>query len=132
MMDTSIDEAKSVLSLYKDGHANVEVKKKMEPMLHKIRNMWLDKFQSSLSNLSQDISIPSTIFMTVDDAYADYFTGLIQAEQFNQYSLTHSKFKIIPLDKEVLHGHMGFGDGVLRDPFLTIESIYINRFSAKI
>ena len=81
-----------------------------------------------LVNLSNDISIPSTIFLTVDQDLASFFTETIKSEQFNQYTLTESKFEVIFLSTEMLHDIAVFKDLVIREPFLIIDSVYINRF----
>ena len=84
-----------------------------------------------MANLSNDISIPATIFITIDKKFADFFAEIIKNEQFNQYTLTESKFKIIFLNTEALHGTAVFENDVIRDPFLIIDTIYINRFLNK-
>jgi hypothetical protein len=128
----SINEAEATLSLYKDGHASNDFGAKLAPIMKKISGEWLSKFQTSLANLSNDISIPATIFLAVDKEYADFFSEIIKTEQFNQYTLTESKFQIILLGTESLHGAALFEESVVRDPFMIIESIYINRFFYKI
>lgn len=127
----SLDEAKSMFFLYKDGHAGERVKKKIEPIISKIKTEWLQKFQSSLANLSNDISIPATLFITIDQDYASFFAEIIKTEQFNQYTLTESKFKIIFLNTETFHGIAVFENDVVRDPCLIINAVYINRFLIK-
>ena len=124
----SLDEAKSYISLYKDKHMILSMGKKFEPVLDKLKKDWLKKFQESLFNLSKNISIPSTIFLTVDKNLADLFSEIIKNEEFNQYALTESKFKVIFLGTQTLHGLASFEENVVRDPLLTIESVYINRF----
>lgn len=124
----TLDEAKSCLSLYKDGHSSEGSLSKIEPAMKKMRIEWLNKFQTSLANLSNDISIPATIFLAVDKEYATFFSDIIKTEQFNQYTLTASKFQIILLDAKALHGSASFKDEVTRDQFLILEAIYINRF----
>lgn len=128
LLDCSLDEAISYLSLYKDGHIEKVTLKKIEPVINKLKNEWLAKFQESLVNLSNDISIPSTIFLTTDQDLVDFFTETIKSEQFNQYTLTESKFKVVVLNNQILNGIASFQSDALRDPFITIESIYINRF----
>ncbi len=128
MLDCTIEEAVSYLSLYKNGHIGDQALKKIEPVINKLKNQWLNKFQESLVNLSNDISIPSTIFLTVDQDLADFFTETIKSEQFNQYTLTESKFKIVFLGNQTLNGIVSFKEGTMRDSFLTIEAVYINRF----
>ncbi|MFA6274523.1 MAG: hypothetical protein WC662_05165, partial [Candidatus Paceibacterota bacterium] len=91
----TLDEAKSYISLYKDEHMAKPNEKKFGPVVGKLKTEWLKKFQESLVNLSNDISIPATIFITVDQDFVQFFTELIKTEQFNQYTLTEAKFRII-------------------------------------
>jgi len=127
-MGTTLDEAKSLLSLYKDGHAEAGVQAKIEPAITKLRLEWMKSFQESLANLSNDVSIPAVVFVTVDPDLAEFFADIIKNEQFNQYILTESKFQVIFLGLQALHGIVNFEDKTIRDPFLIIESVYINRF----
>lgn len=128
VLDCSLDEAISYLSLYKDGHVEDSTLKKIEPVINKLKMEWLKKFQEALVDLSNDISIPSTIFLTVDQGLVDFFTETIKSEQFNQYTLTESKFKVVFLGIQALIDVALFKSNTTRDSFLTIESIYINRF----
>lgn len=124
----SLDEAKSSISLFNDGRADALFVKKFEPSISKLKMDWLQKFQESLSNLSHDISIPPVIYMAINKDFVGFFSEIIKTEQFTQYTLTDSKFKVIVLNSEVLAGLASFEGEILRDPFLTIGSIYINRF----
>ncbi|MEK7071530.1 MAG: hypothetical protein AAB943_01175 [Patescibacteria group bacterium] len=128
ILDCPLHEARSLISLYKDGHASELALKKLEPLISKVKTEWLTQFQNSLANLSHDLSIPATIFVTVDKDLADFFGEIIKTEQFSQYTLAESKFKIAFLGTEELHDSVIFGEDTARDPSLTLESIYINRF----
>lgn len=127
-LNCTLGEAKSFLSLLKDGHAEESVEKKIGPIVDKLKIEWLKGFQESLVNLSEDISIPATIFITVDQDLVNFFGDIIKTEQFNQYTLTELEFRIIFLDTKTLHSIAAFKDDVNRDLFLIIEAIYINRF----
>ena len=127
-LSSTLDEARSFLSLYKDGNASVQVVAKLEKVLNQVRTDWLKKFQESLASLSNDISIPATIFIIVEKGWATFFTELIKKEQFNQYTLTESKFAITFLGTEELHGLASFEGDVVRDAQLITPAIYINRY----
>lgn len=127
-LNCSLDEANSFISLFKDGHAEESVSKKLASIIKGLRKEWLDKFQDSLANISKDISIPSTIYIAIDKDLADFFAETIKTEQFSQYTLTESKFEVNFLSTELLHGIASFDDNVIREPFLIIDSVYINRF----
>ena len=127
-LGVELTEAETYLSLYKDDHLDTAQEKKIEPAVTKIKTEWLKNFQDFLSTLSNDISIPSTVFITVEKDLAKFFSDIIKTEQFNQYILTESKFRVIFLGSQELHGIALLKDHVERDPFLVIESIYINHF----
>jgi len=127
-LNCDLNEAKSLISLYKNGHAEENVEKKLEPVVSKLKIEWLSKFQESLTNLSDDISVPATIFITVDQDLTDFFSKIIKSDQFNRYTLTEPEFQIIFLDVNILNGITSFKEDTDRDPFMIIESIYLNRF----
>jgi len=121
-LNMSIEEARSFLSLYKDNHGSDSTNKSLENSIETLKNTWLN-------NLSHDISIPATIFITIDQDLFDFFSEIIKAEQLNQYTLTESKFRIIFLGTEALHGIASFeNEKIKRDSLLIMESIYINHF----
>jgi hypothetical protein len=125
---SSLSEAQSLISLFKDGHAEKSIIKKLGPVIDKLKAEWLLKFQESLANLSNDVSVPATIYLTVDKEMADFFSETIKTEQFNQYTLTESKFEVIFLGANVFHGLAQFKEDVVCNTFLILDSIYINRF----
>ncbi|HEV7701879.1 MAG TPA: ROK family protein [Candidatus Paceibacterota bacterium] len=131
-MASSLSEAKSLISLVKDGHAGQSTAKSLEPEIEKLKSEWLAKFQESLANLSSDISIPAFIYITVDKDLADFFAEVIKTEQFNQYTLTESKFQIFFLNVQNLHDTAVFDKDAMWNAFLAIDSGYINRFLNKI
>lgn len=127
-MNCTLDEAKSLISLFKDGHAEASTAKSIEPAIALLKSEWLKNFQTSLANLSNDISIPAFVYTTVDKDLADFFSEIIKTEQFNQYTLTESKFQITFLNVENLHGIASFEKDAIFNAFLAIDSAYINRF----
>jgi hypothetical protein len=124
----TLSEANSLISLYKDEHADETLTSKLGPIMDQLKNEWLKNFQDSLSNISHDISIPATIYIAIDKDLADFFSETIKTEQFNQYTLTESKFEVIFLSTQILHGRALFDESAVREPFIIIDSIYINRF----
>jgi hypothetical protein len=121
-------EAESYASLWNDGHVEAPTEKKLGEIIRKLQMDWLAKFQESLANLSRDISVPYTIYLSADKDFLKFFGKTIEAEQFNQYTLTESKFKILLLDTETMHSIADFGKDTLRDAFLMVDSAYINHF----
>lgn len=127
-LSCTLPEAESFISLLKDGHAEKATEEKLAPIIDKLKMKWLEKFQESLANLSKDISIPSDIYLSADTNFMNFFSKIIETEQFNQYTLTESKFKINFLNTETLHDLVEFEGNTLRDPFIIIGSVYISHF----
>jgi hypothetical protein len=128
----TLGEAGSMISLIKDEHAEKSISKKLGLIIDQLKTEWLKKFQESLANLSNDISIPATIYMATENDFAGFFSEIIKTEQFSQYTLAESEFKVIFLGPPVFQGMAVFGENTIRDSSLTIDAIYINRFSTKI
>ncbi len=131
-LNLDIKQAHNYLLMYKDNHLINQADPKIEENINIFKNEWLQSFQQSLNNLSNDISLPSIVFITVDQDLASFFSEIIKGDQLNQYSLTEDKFKIIFLSTEALHGIVTFKNNeIKKDSLLIIESIYINRFLNK-
>lgn len=130
-LNSSLSEAKSLNSLLTDGHATPSVARGLGPVINKLQNEWLKEFQTALTNISNDISIPSTIYLAVNKDFSALFIQAIETEQFNQYTLTTSKFKVISLGAEVFHGMATFDEHAVNDSLLIIDSIFINKFLKK-
>lgn len=127
-LNCSLEEAGSLVSLFNDGHAEESITKKLALSVERLRAEWLKKFQESLANLSNDLSVPATIYLTIDKNLCEFFSEAIKKEQFSQYTLAESKFEVIFLNTQILHGLAAFEEDTVRDPFLIINSIYINNF----
>jgi hypothetical protein len=126
-LQCTLEESRSYLSLYRDGHAAGSLQVKLEPLMKDLKAIWLKNFQESLAKLSNDISIPSSIFLAIDKEYSDFFKDIIMTEQFNQYTLTESKFVVTTLGLPELSKLALFATNAERDQFMIIDSIYINR-----
>lgn len=128
----TLDEASSLISLLKDGHAEKSIQKKLELVMSKLKTEWLKNLEASLAHLSKDISIPATIFIVVDEDMSEFFDAIIRSEQFSQYTLTESKFEITFIGTEVLRAMSLFEGNAGHDPFVIMDAVYINRFLNKI
>lgn len=121
-------DTKSFFSTYKAGHYSTSMEKKIAPIIKKAENSWLSGFEEVLLKLSKGVHFPSDIFLITEEGMYDFFADLIKKEHFHQYNLSESKFKVNFLDSKNLHGVLSFSENTKRDPFLSIEAVYINRF----
>jgi hypothetical protein len=116
------------LSLILAGHADHTTEKKFHPILEKAKNKWLLEFQNAVANISTDMTLPSLMYVLTENGYGDLFSSVIKNEEFSQYEKTVSKWEVILISKQMFHGMVKFDPNVTRDKFITIDSIYINRF----
>jgi len=127
-LGVSLDEGKSMLSLFRDGHAEASVEKKLVPIIDRMKKEWLNQLSKSLIDLSENLSVPRDIFVTVDSHLQNFFSDIIKNEQFGQHALSYSKWHIVFVDAKTLYGAVSFETNIDRDPFLAAEAIYLNRF----
>ncbi|MEK7563988.1 MAG: hypothetical protein AAB510_00250 [Patescibacteria group bacterium] len=127
-MKCTLDEARSFVSIFKDSHASPSLIATLEPIMKKLKAEWLVKFQESLANISNDISVPALLYITIDSDLEELFRELITTEQFNQYTLTESKFQLVFLNIETLRNFIVFERDVPFNSYLVIDAIYINHF----
>ncbi len=118
VFNCTLDEAKLYLSLYKDKHMLNAMGRKFEPVIDKLKMNWQKSFKKSLENFSNNSIDTNTIFLTIDKNLADFFSEIMKND---------SKFKVIILGTQTLHGNVSFEENIARDNFLTLESIYINK-----
>lgn len=130
-LGSTLDEAASLISLWKDGHAEAGVAKKIGSAVGGLKALWLKSLEESLAHISKDISIPSSIYIIVDKDMVEFFRDIIRSEQFSQYTLTESKFDVTFLGPELLHELAEWKEETGREPSLIMDSIYINRFLTK-
>ena len=128
----SFEEARTHLSMFKDGHMDRVTLLKINPITNELKKNWLKNFELALSNISKGTSLPSCIYLLVEKDFQDFFIQLIKSETFSQQYLTNSKFKIIPFDASIFYKMVEHKKGVDFDTNLAIDAIYINRFLNKI
>ncbi len=122
-------DALALINLATSGSINQNMKPDMDKLLEKARTEWLSYFQSALANMSSDLSLPSTVFLTADADMAAWFQNAIKTEQFNQYILTEKQFNVILIGAESLHTFVSTDSVKERDPFLMLETIVVNRIN---
>ncbi len=128
-----LDKVDSLLSLLNDGHAEKSIGEKITPIMNDIRKEWLKDFQATLANLSHDISIPASIYLSVDPLLLAFFIETIKTEQFNQYTLAESKFEIIPVDIKFVDDFAVFPkDDKSLNSGVVLDVVYINRCLVKV
>jgi len=119
----SISESLALCTLYVEDKLEPSIKDACTNALTQAKDKWLESFQKTLFSISNELSIPDTILLSVGPDIAPWFIETIRREKFNQYSLTEKEFKVIVLDVEMFNDALSFAEGVPRNPFIMIEAL---------
>jgi cell division ATPase FtsA len=122
-----MNESASLFDLYLSGHASKETSSLIADAMIGTGKEWLKAFQESLSEISGSKPVPERVFLTADADIARLFKSLIEKEEIHQYTITRGKFNVIILEPGILQPFCRVGRRAEFDPFLILESIFINR-----
>ncbi len=111
-------------NLYNKGVLVDKEKDKFAPILESIGNSWGQSFGDCLNNLPRILTLPGTVFLTIDDDIKEWFVKVIKDEDHIKSMTVNNTFNIISLDgPEFLH-ICDIKSGAC-DPFLMIEAINV-------
>lgn len=123
----SISESVTLCMLYMEDKVENSIKDSCTRILDKAKKDWLDSFQKSIFAMSNELSLPDTILLTVDGDVGPWFVEIIKKEEFHEYALSGREFNIVPLDSTFFHESLGFAEAVPRNPFIMIEALASQR-----
>ncbi len=99
---SGLSGAVSSLSAHSRGQAERSLGSKLAKASSEASRKWLGEFERSLSEISADVALPSSVVLSADQEYADFFRDAIGEEQSHQYDWTESKFRTVFLRKDAL------------------------------
>lgn len=117
-------EAVSLCTLYMEGKVEESIKDTCASVLADAKKVWTESFQKALFSVSNDLSSPDTVLLSVGTDIAPWFIETIRNEDFHQYTRVEKELKVIVLNAELFHDLLTFDVGVDRSPFLMIETLY--------
>jgi hypothetical protein len=123
----SIEEARTLFSLYIDNTLEEERKTKLEKVLNSAHTGWMEAFQGALSKINKERVVPETIILIAPGIFGSWIREAIQAEDFHRYTLSDATFKIYTLDESMVSHHVSVLGDTHRDPFAMIESMYVDK-----
>jgi len=126
-LGTSKDEATSLLSLHSEDKLDGMELVRVGNALNKVRSEWVMLFQKTLEEISEEFSVPSTVFFTSGADLSKWFEKSIKAEQFSQFTMSNSPFSVISVDSSFLSKNVKVMGNMKSDPFLMINSIFFNK-----
>lgn len=131
LLKTIPEEAHSLLRLYLEGKSIGRESAKMEKALLIAKEQWLSSFRKVLADFSEGLSLPKTIFLTIDTDVSKWFIEIIKNDEFSAYTLAGSSFTVVELSSRILKEHCqapkknNFGC----DPFLALEALFFHKIA---
>jgi hypothetical protein len=120
-------ESESLLNAYYNHHLSSSERARVSLTLHDAQKQWLSFFSKELEEISPQILLPRDVFLTVDEPYTAWFKDIIESEKLHPITPTGKSFSVVALNETILAPHCVFNKGISKDPFLAIESIFLNR-----
>jgi cell division ATPase FtsA len=132
-LNTVYEEAHSLIRLFLEGKSINTENVKIEKILKDVREEWLSSFRKVLSDFSEGLSLPKTIFLTIDTDIGKWFVDTIKSDEFSIHTLAEQPFTIVELSSRILSKHCLVSQENLTgcDIFLSIDVIFANKIVNK-
>lgn len=128
-MNTVEEEAHSLVRLFIEGKNNDKEAIKIESVLMNAKEEWLSSFRKILTDFSDGLSLPKTIFLTVDNDIGKWFIDTIKSDEFSMYTLAEQPFTVVELSSRILNEYCTVSQENQNrcDPFLAIEALFVHK-----
>lgn len=126
-LNTVPEEVTSLFTLYREGKATEAVKKRITRIIEESKEEWLKSLQQALRTLSDDLTLPNTIFFTSDNDVVEWFSTCLKSESLGEFTGAGTPFDVIFLDDAMLEKFSTFSPQTERDPFIIVESLFADR-----
>ena len=120
-------EAMSQSKLYFSGKVTPEVEKKVELQLSVVRKDWEKDFHTAARDVLGKKNMPRTVFLTADSDMRYWFAKVIEEGKLIRDLIGGVRAEVVVLNSKLLSQFCEFDPGVMKDPFLLIETIFINK-----
>ncbi|SRR3989339_42734 len=122
--------AASELTIYLEGKCTRDHAKQMEDILEGSTKEWREFLENALAQFASEFPIPRTIFYTADDDVAQWFEKAMSEVNFSRFSKEENSFIVRSLGNAFLGKFVQISEPSFQDPFLSIETIFANKFTS--
>ncbi len=86
---------------------------------------WRNGFFAVLSEFQKNYTLPSSIFLTVDQDCSGFFVDSLRASTPIEMNVPQNSFSVHYMNADVFKRFLGIAPGKPLDPFLAIESVFL-------
>ena len=120
--NTQPETARSMVKNFVTGDGNQEIQESLENAQHK----WTMHLVDALNTAGESTPLPQKVFCVIDENLSALFQRAA-VEAFTQIQSVRSAEDFTLISSGLLQGHIDFRAGITEDPFLALETLYVNR-----
>ncbi len=121
--------AVSFLSLLKQGTGDKTFIDKMKNVLKGTQEFWFEAFLKTVQDLKKSHVLPKKIFITADADVAYLFKEALSNVMPEDLNMPENMFDVVIVDSESVKSIAKVVGGAVPDPFLSIESQFLNKIA---
>ncbi len=125
-MNIELRDAFELFGLFNNGVLGDKQANNLKNILSSIESTWVNTFKECVNTLPKTLTLPSIIFLTIDNDIKDWFKNIINKTSTTESLKTNKNITLITLEGSDLSNICSVESGVC-DPFLMIEAISITR-----
>ncbi len=122
---TMHEEASTLFSMFLKDTLDAKRRATVSNIVLRSRSEWITRFEKVLTVLAKEGVIPHTVFLTSDSDVSRLFTDLINGAKSD--SLMTNSFEARYLDELIVAKFVSFESGAIRDPFLVVEALFVDK-----
>lgn len=129
LLKKEVENIFSILRLYKRGHLEDGVVKKIEKSIYSVNKSWISSVKKTLHGLLFDTLIPPNVFLVCDNDSDNFYKNILSVGNFPEFTTTNDSFNVIIPGDNILRDFYKTSLGVKKDRDLIIKSIFINKIN---
>ncbi len=124
---TSQEEAETLFGMYLREEIEERKYIQIKNIIEQSRAEWIANFRKTIASLVGDGRPGHMVFYTADTDVSSFFGNLIK-EVFAELS-RQKEIEIEYIDAKAMANFVSFESGIVRDPFLAIEALFLEKIS---
>ncbi|KKU68134.1 MAG: hypothetical protein UX89_C0007G0030 [Parcubacteria group bacterium GW2011_GWA2_47_16] len=101
--------------------------KKVEVAVAETKAVWLDHFNTAISNFSEETFLPKVVFLLEERPYTSLFEVFLKEAESSQFTATAEPFVINTIDESMASTFAEFDKNVLPDEVLALEAGFTSK-----
>jgi cell division ATPase FtsA len=125
-LKTFPNEAVTLLKIFLEGKSDDYVFSMITAILEEAENEWGWHFSDALARRSRSVEV-TNVFLTADEDLGKWFESIIRKNSFGRMAGSDKDPVVYSLRGDELEKICAFNKHVSKDPFLSLETVYMNK-----